>query len=484
MKITLIDYLVIKKSKLFDSHFYLKQYEDIRRSDIDPLKHYIYWGWKEGRNPSADFNTSVYLLDHPELVEKKINPLIHFIRYRNKRKFPEALSLRGFYRIMIKGLFFIIKLNGVVFFAGYPYPEREKDGYYQRIRSIDTLLSDRWRIYVDSISLPGRDSWFDIPGQKTLVIRPNSKGFEKISQICILMCVMRCGVVYFHSLLSIGKIINIKLFWSTPFIKRIIDLHGAVPEEFKYQGDEDNANYFKRIEGYVLRNVNFIIVVSASMQLHIKSKYPDLPIGKFITLPIFQQIDIENYDKPLVDGKPTIIYSGGIQKWQQVPKMVNAISKTINNNYYRFYCPQPEIVAGMFTQDIQKNPALIIDSKNLEEIVFEYRLSHYGFILREDNIVNHVACPTKLIEYLATGIIPIIDSEIIGDFKNLGMRSVSLDNLLKNNLPNNDKRIEMMNSNYIVYKKLINLYQTGVINLRNSVGYRTPKVANSKDNHD
>lgn len=75
------EYSIIKKSGLFDEKYYLKTYEDIRKIDIDPLKHYIKYGWKEGRNPCERFDTNFYLENYIDIKNQKINPLIHFIKF-------------------------------------------------------------------------------------------------------------------------------------------------------------------------------------------------------------------------------------------------------------------------------------------------------------------------------------------------------------------------------------------------------------------
>ncbi len=74
---------------------------------------------------------------------------------------------------------------------------------------------------------------------------------------------------------------------------------------------------------------------------------------------------------------------------------------------------------------------IIIDRKTHAELKEIYTECHYGFILREDSIVNQVACPTKLVEYLAMGVVPIVDSNNIGDFKTMGMRFITLEQLLR-----------------------------------------------------
>ncbi|MBD3840195.1 MAG: glycosyltransferase, partial [Epsilonproteobacteria bacterium] len=78
------EYKTIKKSGLFDEQYYLKTYEDVRKADIDPIKHYIKYGWREGRNPSERFNTNYYLDSYPDVRDAGINPLVHFIRYGSK----------------------------------------------------------------------------------------------------------------------------------------------------------------------------------------------------------------------------------------------------------------------------------------------------------------------------------------------------------------------------------------------------------------
>ncbi|MDG2277786.1 MAG: hypothetical protein P8L31_07470, partial [Pseudomonadales bacterium] len=52
-----------------DGDYYLSKYPDVRVAVIDPAEHYFHWGWREGRNPTPDFKTNAYLLDHPEVAQ-------------------------------------------------------------------------------------------------------------------------------------------------------------------------------------------------------------------------------------------------------------------------------------------------------------------------------------------------------------------------------------------------------------------------------
>lgn len=85
-KATLSEYNIIKRSGLFDEKYYLQTYEDVKNANIDAIKHFMEFGWKERRNPSERFNTNFYLETYQDIKEANINPLIHYIEYGKKEK--------------------------------------------------------------------------------------------------------------------------------------------------------------------------------------------------------------------------------------------------------------------------------------------------------------------------------------------------------------------------------------------------------------
>jgi glycosyltransferase involved in cell wall biosynthesis len=74
-------YRALDRSAEFDRGFYYRSYADVARSGIDPLRHYIDQGWKEGRNPNSSFNSSAYLARHPDVAAAGVNPLLHYIQH-------------------------------------------------------------------------------------------------------------------------------------------------------------------------------------------------------------------------------------------------------------------------------------------------------------------------------------------------------------------------------------------------------------------
>ncbi|NVO17946.1 MAG: M10 family metallopeptidase C-terminal domain-containing protein [Rhodoplanes sp.] len=65
----------------FDTAGYLARYADVRAAGINPLTHYMQYGWQEGRNPSANFDTHDYLAHNPDVAAAHINPLLHYLVY-------------------------------------------------------------------------------------------------------------------------------------------------------------------------------------------------------------------------------------------------------------------------------------------------------------------------------------------------------------------------------------------------------------------
>ena len=78
-------YRSIKIHDLFDVGYYLRNNPDVRESGDDPLMHYIYYGFKEGRNPNTHFDGFLYLESNTDVKETNLNPLIHYSLYGMKK---------------------------------------------------------------------------------------------------------------------------------------------------------------------------------------------------------------------------------------------------------------------------------------------------------------------------------------------------------------------------------------------------------------
>ncbi|WP_322078629.1 glycosyltransferase [Burkholderia cepacia] len=66
---------------LFDAPWYLQQYPDVISADMDPWEHFSSFGWREGRRPNREFNTSFYIDSNPDVAQAGVNPLHHWALY-------------------------------------------------------------------------------------------------------------------------------------------------------------------------------------------------------------------------------------------------------------------------------------------------------------------------------------------------------------------------------------------------------------------
>lgn len=65
---------------IFDNDWYLDNNPDVAEKEINPLKHYLMYGAKEGRNPNPLFYSSWYLEQYLDTINAEINPLLHYLQ--------------------------------------------------------------------------------------------------------------------------------------------------------------------------------------------------------------------------------------------------------------------------------------------------------------------------------------------------------------------------------------------------------------------
>ena len=182
-------------------------------------------------------------------------------------------------------------------------------------------------------------------------------------------------------------------------------------------------------------------------------------------MPIFDtnlsQYDIEvPEEKPFINGKPVVIYAGGIMKWQKIELMQKSIYNCINNANYMVLCPNPKEFWATWNYPKAKN--LIVDSKSYKDLCKDvYTKAHYGYVLRDDITVNNVACPTKIADYFKYRIVPIVNSPKIGDFIDLGMKYITLEDFNSGKLLTQKQIKEITDNNLNVLNKYVKIHEKG-----------------------
>lgn len=348
------------------------------------------------------------------------------------------------------------KQHVFLFLAPFYNEFRLRDGYYRRIKAIDDIMGDdSLKIYVTPVDYVLEEEFHqNFPDDLHIDLKLDFKDPEQSKTLELIACMS--DLIYYHSVAFVNDI-------TLPLDKiQILDLHGSVPEELVLQGNPVQAAIENKKEKLALRNVDYGIVVSKAMANHLQGKYPFSKV-EYITLPILdnqitkieRRLDSKSYD----DGKPFVVYVGGLQKWQMIGRIQSLIDATHQFYNYIILVPSPREFLD-YWNGVDISP-VSVRSGGREEVKQACEKAHYGLLLRRDIVVNNVSCPTKLIEYLAYGVVPVLYSSSIGDFTALGMKYITLLDLESKRLPSEEERLQIVMDNYACLERITKLYETG-----------------------
>lgn len=160
-----------------------------------------------------------------------------------------------------------------------------------------------------------------------------------------------------------------------------------------------------------------ILMVSAMMKQHYEKKYHLKFNDNVFFMPCFNsELEESAFFTPDKYKNNTFCYAGGLAVWQcfeETVKLYKYVEDRIENASLEVYTPDQEAAKKILKKNSIRNYTL--DFVSQEELAQRMRKIKFGFVLREDNIVNNVATPTKFSSYMSSGIIPIY-SKCVKDF--------------------------------------------------------------------
>lgn len=312
----------------------------------------------------------------------------------------------------------------ILFLANYPDQEDLKDGMYQRIYAVDQHFNKMHRHYV----------------------HVTYRRFLKMQKLEVdeFLTVYRCNIIvhfffllniigkssciYFHSVYCVLNSLPF-LFLKGEKAKMVLDVHGIVPEEEKLKKRLLFEILSSVAEKYIMKYAHTAIVVTYAMQKHLEAKYPQATCKYIVYSILPHHLVSDNFivdDSTLIGTNLSVLYSGNIQEWQNIDLMLDVIqSKNSDGIDYTILTGEPEKMNQLLEhKGLTERNNIELLSVPPEALKSYYGIANYGFILRDDIAVNRVACPTKLVEYLYYGIIPVVKSAEIGDFNTMGYEYV------------------------------------------------------------
>lgn len=176
------------------------------------------------------------------------------------------------------------------------------------------------------------------------------------------------------------------------------------------------------LEKRSLKKAEFVFFVSKAMKRHFEKKYKLDFEGRHYIMPCANEA--LHADSFHADGKyeeNVFCYAGAMSAWQCFEETVALYAKLeaqIPNAKLLLLVKERETALSMLEKYGVRN--FEIDYVPTEQLPQRLRGVKFGFVLRQPSPVNQVATPTKVVTYLANGILPIYSSclDSVGEILN------------------------------------------------------------------
>lgn len=249
---------------------------------------------------------------------------------------------------------------------------------------------------------------------------------------------------------------------------------GATADE-SYMRNHSKLRYWilNKIDTFAMKKARFILYVSDYMREHYEQLAGCSFKEKSYIMPCFNEV----YDEAVYQykdyEKKVFTYVGSLDLWQcfeQTATLYKQIEERIPNTTFKVLTFNVDEAKRILAEKGVKNYSVACVPK--EQVKKELLEATYGFILREDNMVNRVATPTKFSSYLASGVIPIF-SDCLRDFSAISSnmnyalkleRDYSIDDMIafiSKSIDNCEIKKEyrsMFDNYYSVDKHIINIH--------------------------
>lgn len=209
----------------------------------------------------------------------------------------------------------------------------------------------------------------------------------------------------------------------------IIDIHGAQREEYEYSVKNHRksiSDYYDYLEYKGILKARGVICQSDEMRKHLLRKYPNLDEAKFCvyrctadaTLFFYNLNDREaiRRDMSLSEDQCLFVYAGGLHRWQKVEESLRLFEQ------YLTACDSRAKFLLLTLAKDQAKELIEIKFPNIKDSILVKSVSNaqvrlylsaadVAFLLRDDVVMNAVAFPTKLAEYMFCGL-PVISTSV------------------------------------------------------------------------
>jgi len=282
---------------------------------------------------------------------------------------------------------------------------------------------------------------------------------------------VRKNKVIFHARGNKAAFLACKIKKIFLLFKVIYDARGVEPEEYIYRKQlqclknsfllhrwKKNFYKLKKIEEYIVKNSDKIICISNEFRRHYLKEYK-ISKDKISVVPCCVDSSIFHFsegirrkirEKLKLREELVFVYCGSMKYLQMIKSIIKFFKGIYRLDKEVFFL----ILTNEFkrAEKIAQNEGIPIESYKIlsvkhNQVPLYLNASDIGIILREKNMVNKVACPTKFAEYMACGLY-IVLTDGIGDIS-----KIVAEKKIGEVLPTLEKAEMKLASNNILYRK-------------------------------
>lgn len=207
-------------------------------------------------------------------------------------------------------------------------------------------------------------------------------------------------------------------------VKSVYDARGAIAQEYLLTYGRKSINYFEigLLEKMALRKASLVSCVTTKLSDYVKAvsgREVDAIIPCCVTNhKNYSNIMLDRSDLGFKSFHKIYCYSGGTSKWQRIEDVLELclrVSKKSPMARFLFISKDFESIVKMANNKGINRSLFKAFSCEQREVAHYLSLCDAGIILRHNNLVNNVASPIKVGEYLLAGI-PVLLSSGIGDY--------------------------------------------------------------------
>jgi hypothetical protein len=213
--------------------------------------------------------------------------------------------------------------------------------------------------------------------------------------------------------------------------KIIMWFQGVAPEEYLMLNNYSYRAYaihyvFNFFEKITIKKSFYNFFVSAKMQEYLKEKHSYYK-DNYSIIPCYNKNLKQEYFDGTLKPKTSFVYAGSLYSWQCFEKtlaLYKEIEKQNSKAFLTILTKEKEEAEKQLKHfNIKNYKVLYVQLQDLDSELSKHK---YGFILREDHIINNVSTPTKMNTYLSVGLIPIYTNVIDSFNKNLNLGSYEI----------------------------------------------------------